>query len=181
MSVKVVRTSAVRDHYVGGRPGALEGPAKPALMPESPSGEVLAPSMKVESMERFWQKVEKTERCWLWRGAVDNNGYGRFRLNGKTVYAHRLAYKLSVHSIETDMTLDHLCRNRQCVNPDHLEQVTNKENILRGQAPSAKAARRTTCLNGHVYDDANTYWRKNGQRVCRVCHRDEMRRTRRHV
>lgn len=132
-------------------------------------------------MERFWQKVEKTERCWLWRGAVDNNGYGRFRLNGKTVYAHRLAYKLSVDSIEAGMTLDHLCRNRQCVNPNHLEQVTNKENILRGQAPSARAARRVTCSNGHAYNDANTYWGKNGQRVCRTCHRDEMRRARRRV
>jgi len=83
--------------------------------------------------DRFWSKVNKTNTCWLWEGTVENTGYGSFAVSHtKGVLAHRLAYELSVGEIPSGLTLDHLCRVRNCVNPDHLEPVTCAENIRRG-------------------------------------------------
>lgn len=83
---------------------------------------------------RFWQKVCKTDSCWLWTGASIPNGYGTIGVNQKTQMVHRVAYELTKGKIPGRLYLDHLCRNKLCVNPDHLEPVTNAENVRRGMA-----------------------------------------------
>lgn len=119
-------------------------------------------------MERFWSKVDKSGDCWEWI-ASRQFGYGRFRFNGGPVGAHRVAWLLLRGAIPAGMTLDHLCRNRGCVNPDHLEVVTRGENVLRGEGVTAREARQTTCVNGHVLAPPNIY-RCNGKgRICRTC------------
>lgn len=84
-------------------------------------------------MDRFWDKVNKTDDCWLWLGARHNQGYGHFRLNGKIEKAHRVSYRFVVGDIPKGLQLDHLCKNVACVNPYHLEPVTNRENTSRGR------------------------------------------------
>lgn len=119
--------------------------------------------------ERFWDKVTKTETCWLWTGYTSSDNYGRFNVgNHRPVLAHRFAYALSGGLIPDGLQLDHLCRVRNCVNPDHLEVVTNRENTLRGLHGQLI----THCPRGHEYTDVNTRFRKNGHRVCRTCHRE---------
>lgn len=74
-------------------------------------------------MDRFWEKVDKSGECWLWTAYTTKKGYGQTHIGGKTKYAHRVAYELSVGPIPDGKELDHLCRNRACVNPDHLDPV----------------------------------------------------------
>lgn len=89
-------------------------------------------------MERFWQKVEKTSSCWLWRGHVKATGYGQVAFERgpvkKKFLAHRVSYELLVGPVPQGLTLDHLCKVRRCVNPAHLEPVTQKENARRTTA-----------------------------------------------
>lgn len=79
----------------------------------------------------FWDKVDKTSTCWLWTGAM-NKGYGVFNTGNGTKEVHRIAYQMLVGSIPSGLVIDHLCRVRNCINPDHLEVVTNRENVSRG-------------------------------------------------
>ena len=118
--------------------------------------------------ERFWAKVRKTAGCWVWTGAKISSGYGEMSVKGKPQYAHRLAYELLVGPIPDGLVIDHLCRNTSCVNPAHLEVVTERVNILRGSGATAVHARATHCPQGHPYDEANTY-RSKGHRKCRTC------------
>lgn len=115
--------------------------------------------------------------CWEWQGYVNKYGYGDAgrRIDGKYrhIMAHRLAYLTLVGPIPEGMQLDHLCRNRRCVNPAHLEPVTCKENLLRGETHAAANAAKTECPKGHPYDDGNTV-RKSGGRSCRACHKAYM-------
>jgi len=127
---------------------------------------------------RFWAKVEKTDGCWLWKAARDLNGYGRIAYAGKEWKAHRLAYTVVVGPIPEGLTLDHLCRVRHCVNPAHLEPVTNRENLLRGNGWAGRHARKTHCPQNHPYDEANTYRMGANGRGCRTCAREAMRRKR---
>lgn len=122
--------------------------------------------------ERFWRKVKQggLEECWPWLASLNTTGYGEFYLDGKIRKAHRIAYELTVGPIPDGLTLDHLCRNRECVNPFHLDPVSMRENILRGAAPSARNARATHCPKGHPYSGRNLIVRPSGSRGCRVCH-----------
>jgi len=120
----------------------------------------------------FWRHVLKTETCWEWSGGT-NNGYGRFHHTSiGSVYAHRLAYEMVRGPIPDGLSIDHLCRNTRCVNPDHLEAVPIKENILRGTSPSAQHAIKTHCVAGHLFDDENTYRPARGGRECKACRKE---------
>lgn len=114
--------------------------------------------------KRFWAKVEKTAECWVWKGARGHWLYGLIRWNGRTELAHRVSYELLVGPIPDGLVIDHLCRNTLCVRPDHLEPVTNAENVLRGFSPPAIAARRAECAQGHPYTPENTGRRRGGTR-----------------
>lgn len=119
-------------------------------------------------LERFTSKIVFTEQCWVWTDKPDN-GYGRFWLNKKSELAHRFSYLIWVGSIPLDKQLDHLCRNRGCVNPKHLEPVSIAENVLRGEGLSAKNARKTHCKMGHELTGDNLHLLKRGGRVCKKC------------
>ena len=119
--------------------------------------------------DRFWSKVDRTEGCWLWTAST-NRGYGQYYVkeHGRAIMAHRVAYEALVGPIPPGLVIDHLCRVHACVNPVHLEAVTQRENLLRGVGASAQNALKTRCPKGHAYDDANTMI-SNGQRRCREC------------
>lgn len=133
-------------------------------------------AMTVEQkVDAFWAKVDRSggeDACWPWLGADNGQGYGRFAVRrGKLIYAHRFAYELLVGPIPDGLHLDHLCRNPRCVNPRHVEPVTNAENRRRGRLGQI-----THCPRGHPYDDANTYSHPGQHdRVCRACHRERER------
>lgn len=118
--------------------------------------------------------VIDTDGCWVWQGSKCN-GYGvvgRGRRTDSTMQTHRAMYEIMVGPVPVGLQLDHLCRNRACCNPAHLEPVTQRENILRGLGSSAQHARQTECLRGHPFDDINTRTTTTGARVCRTCHRE---------
>lgn len=121
---------------------------------------------------RFWSKVLFTEGCWEWTAAHDQHGYGRFYDGTKLVGAYRWAYEFCVAPIPDGLSIDHLCRNPSCVNPDHLEPVTHTENMRRGNGWSGRKFRQTHCMRGHEFDEDNTYVTKQGRRNCRKCHKD---------
>lgn len=122
-------------------------------------------------MERLSEKyVEDAAGCWLWTAAVGGGGYGYLWAHGRVARAHRVAYELHVGPIPEGLDLDHLCRNRLCVNPEHLEPVTRSENLrrgLHGGGPIPKAE----CKRGHPFDAENTRITSTGKRRCRACHR----------
>lgn len=123
---------------------------------------------------RFWAKVDVTESCWLWTGSRTGFGYGNFyAVPGSPVPAHRMAYELMIGPIPPGLQLDHLCRVRACVNPDHLEPVTKDENNRRGFSPTAQNARKTHCSHGHEFTPENTYTppKRPTHRYCRECSR----------
>jgi hypothetical protein len=124
--------------------------------------------------ERFWAKVHFTETCWLWTAATLPNGYGVLGIEHRTVYAHRVAYELLVGPIRDGLQIDHLCRVRHCVNPEHLEPVTQRDNLARGEGPTAINARKSHCPKGHPFE-GNTYYDRQGHRRCAECHRAWMR------
>jgi hypothetical protein len=119
--------------------------------------------------QRFWAKVDKSGDCWQWTAAKCSRGYGAFGVDRKPRRAHRVAYELVVGPIPDGLELDHLCRNPSCVNPEHLEPVTHRENMRRGTGVFGVNARKTHCNSGHLYDEANTIWEPNGSRRCRMC------------
>ena len=121
--------------------------------------------------ESIRTKIEASpEGCWLWVGCVDVKGYGRLKFGtSKGNRAHRKVYECLVGPIEPGLHLDHLCRVRNCVNPQHLEKVTPQENTDRGNYGKNKF-RKTHCLRGHEYDADNTYFdKKTGWRQCLRC------------
>ncbi len=137
--------------------------------------------------ERVWARFAKKvawpatlTACWPWTAAKDPAGYGRIKISGKNTPAHRVAYTMMVGPIPPGLTIDHLCRTHECVNPLHMEPVTRMENSLRGVSPRAQNRRKTHCPKGHPYDERNTMWRRKGQgdrvgRNCRACDRARSR------
>ena len=125
--------------------------------------------------ERFWSKVDKSgplfngTYCWLWKEHLTGTGYAQFRVGEKHILVHRFAYELLKGQIPVGLEIDHLCRRRSCVQPEHLEVVTPRDNTLRGTGVAAQAARATHCPQGHPYDLFNTYLRPDGGRDCRRC------------
>lgn len=119
--------------------------------------------------ERFWEKVDQTDACWIWLGARHRLGYGQLRgESGKLVYAHRYSYELAEGKIPDGLVLDHLCRTPECVNPRHLEPVPQRINVLRGASPDGRQSRQTHCKRGHEFTLENTL-RHGGKRRCREC------------
>lgn len=123
----------------------------------------------------FWDKTipEPNSGCILWTAGTTFGGYGVFRVHGRLKRAHIFSYELVHGSVPDGMQLDHKCRVPCCVNPGHLEAVTQRENILRGTAPPAINARMTVCINGHEFTTENThiFYESNGKvhRRCKIC------------
>jgi hypothetical protein len=131
-----------------------------------------------EPLAKLFEKVEITDSCWLWAGKRQSGGYGQIQVGSRTdhsrrlVYVHRLVYECCVGDIPPGLTIDHLCRVRNCVNPDHLEAVTNRDNTMRAPTITAINAAKTHCPHGHAYSADNTYINR-GRRFCRTCRREE--------
>lgn len=128
----------------------------------------------------FFRQIHFKPGCWEWLGHKNDRGWGRF--GGQQ--AHRVAFEIWVGPIPVGLTIDHLCRNRGCVNPDHLEAVSTAINVLRGETITAANLAKTHCPQGHPYDEQNTL-AQGGRRYCRECMRERCRRyyhqTRKHT
>lgn len=123
------------------------------------------PKRALSLKERIENKILKTDKCWLWQGEIRKNGYGSIRINKKNYTIHRVYYELNKGQIPTGLTIDHLCRIKNCINPDHLEPVTLIENLKRGYGIGVQNSNKTYCPKGHEYNGVD----KNGHRLCLTC------------
>jgi hypothetical protein len=121
--------------------------------------------------ERFWSRVDASGDCWTWTAGVNGRGYGQVSIDGVVKLAHRASYELLVGEIPKGLVIDHLCRNKLCVNPDHLEPVTQALNLQRGAGkPPPVPPRQTHCKRNHPLSGENLYMHQ-GRRHCRTCRR----------
>lgn len=127
----------------------------------------------------FLSKISaKDDGCWVWIGSISDKGYGIYHHKGKRRPAHRASYDMFVGFIEKNTVIDHTCRNRSCVNPDHLREVSSNVNSLENtNSHIAKFAGKTHCINGHEFTEENTVVKSVGvyggiQRGCRICRKD---------
>ena len=121
-------------------------------------------------------EIDAKSGCWIWTGAKRGGSpreghYGGLSVGGKQMYAHRYVYELLVGPIPHGLVVDHLCRVRRCVNPAHIEPVTERENLIRGNGVSGINSRRTHCAQGHEFTPENTHIDPRGHRRCRTCNR----------
>lgn len=125
-----------------------------------------------------FSQVDAESGCWNWMRAIVHGGYGQINTGGRgcKARAHRVAYEVFVGPIPAGLVIDHLCRNRRCCNPAHLEAVTHQVNILRGVGITAQEALRTQCPMAHPYSTDNTGYTSRGHRYCRICKRDQINR-----
>ena len=121
---------------------------------------------------RFFAKLTVGDGCFEWTAGRSKGGYGMIKIGGRMVYAHRVAYELFVGPIPSGLQIDHTCRNRACVRPDHMEAVTSRENTLRGESFASRNAAKTHCPRGHQYDKRIN----RGDRICLRCRADQDRR-----
>lgn len=141
---------------------------------ERPSGIRTHTAFGKTAWERFEEKftLDPSTDCWLWHGATDSWGYGTVTINNRQFGAHRVSYEYRYGSVpKKPLELDHICRVRWCVNPEHLEPVTGKTNTLRGNTITATNARKTHCPRGHPLSGDNVY-AHNGHRSCKICNRE---------
>ena len=130
----------------------------------------------IDFLTRFHSSIKLNDNgCHDWDAGKSSNGYGKFWLEGKWLSSHRVSYMLYKGKIQSDLQIDHLCRNRACCNPDHLEAVTSKENTMRGNTIASMNIKKTHCPQGHEYNKTNTYTDKTNSRHCRVCNRIRMK------
>jgi len=114
--------------------------------------------------------IPSEQECWTWSGYIDPKGYGVTGIKGKTVRAHRLVFYLMGSYIKKGMVIDHMCRNRACVNPSHLREVTPSQNTMENSnGIGTKNAKATHCQRGHEFNKENTYLNKIGGKVRRTC------------
>jgi hypothetical protein len=126
----------------------------------------------VERLRREYVRVEDSS-CWTWTGSIARNGYSKARINNRHVSGHRAFYEHYVGPIGPMLTLDHVCRNKRCVNPAHLEAVTSRENTMRAENSLARInADKTWCDSGHPLEGENLYVTPDGRRQCRTCRRE---------
>ena len=124
------------------------------------------------TLERVLHTKQVTSTgCWIPTQKPLASGYVLFTFDQKKIYAHRWMYQQMIGSIPGGMQIDHLCRNRPCINPEHLEVVDNFENMMRGNNFAAKQARQTHCKNGHEFTPENTGLSRDGERSCLTCRR----------
>ncbi len=123
--------------------------------------------------ERFVAKIDPTGNrgCWEWTASLSPKGYGKFRAGKKTMQAHRVSFALAGNTVPEGLQIDHVCRNRKCVNPEHLEAVTGKVNTMRGDTIPARHAARTHCLHGHELTESNLV-PSCPYRKCLTCNRE---------
>lgn len=126
---------------------------------------------------RFFEKVDMNASggCWEWLSVLTHNGYGRFWMTKGTKVAHRISYEMKKGPIGSGLQTDHLCRNRKCVNPAHLEVVTLQENVRRGMSVQNVNRMKTHCKKGHSYSGVNLFIDAAGGRICRECRRKYIR------
>ena len=129
-------------------------------------------------LARIFEFTQVTGFCWLWTGYLNDRGYGEMRVGNKKLRAHRAVYAYLVGEPPEDKVANHLCKVRNCVNPDHLEFVTQRENVMYSVSPASLNARKTHCKNGHEFAGYNLYVKPNGQRICRTCKNAEQQRRR---
>lgn len=141
------------------------------------------PKLDKNTINRFLDKIliYNNNECWEWKSTTNHKGYGRFSFMRNSInyqpQAHRVSYMIFKGEIPKEKTIHHICHNKKCVNPDHLEPRTNIENIMEGNCWSAINSRKTHCINGHKFDYNNTYnyYRKTSsgketpRRGCRKC------------
>ena len=130
--------------------------------------------MKKSAIDRFCAKVKINHEtgCWDWTGSFTRGGYGSFSYKGKTTRVHRFSYTHFIGEIPEVLDIDHLCRNRACVNPLHMETVTRKVNCRRGECgklTGLQNRQKSHCPQGHPYNKENTTWDKKGERTCKIC------------
>jgi len=120
--------------------------------------------MDPKIIQRFMSKIKKSKNCWIWTGGI-SDGYGFFKFENTSIRAHRFSYELFKEMIPFRMQIDHLCKNKKCVNPEHLEIVIHQENMMRSNSVSGVNSQKTHCPKGHKYSGVN----KRGQRIYKTC------------